>query len=390
MSTPQHQRISERSTRGSFSGYDRGSLHQHANSPTLNTLIKECRDDERVEVVKKLTELLDSEGISIDTLNLNGTTAFITAASFGSLSILQWLHQKGADVNQVKRGSERTALHVAAENGHISVAEWLCDMGININEIDAKGYTALMCAANSGNLGIVRILLEKGADVMAKSWTRSRKTVFHIACSKGHREIAECLIDHSVKMCALYSVVDAKTAKGSTGLFLAAKKGHVPVFKLLVERGYISGINDFHEAEKTPLMAACEGGHTEIVETILAVDNVDINKQSATQKMTALHYAASVDNLQIINMLVAKGANMYLENKQKKKPYHMCMDPKCQQVLKPGYYALAVQSLPTLSVHSLTDMTANLVEAMPAKAVVGSLVSVALVAGLSLLKSRFQ
>ena len=66
------------------------------------------------------------------------------------------------------------------------------------------------------------------------------------------------------------------------------------------------------------------------------------------------------------------------------------MDPNCKQVLKPGYYALAVHSMPGLTVPSLTDMTATLVESVPAKAVVGSLMSMAVVAGLSLLKARFK
>ena len=62
----------------------------------------------------------------------------------------------------------------AAGRGHADVAKLLLDKGADVNAKTGKGKTALMMAAENGHADIVHALLGKGADVNAKTsngWT---------------------------------------------------------------------------------------------------------------------------------------------------------------------------------------------------------------------------
>lgn len=48
----------------------------------------------------------------------------------------------------------------------VEIAEMLISAGANVNTVDLTGTTALLLACQRGNLGVVRLLLEAGADVL--------------------------------------------------------------------------------------------------------------------------------------------------------------------------------------------------------------------------------
>ena len=58
----------------------------------------------------------------------------------------------------------------------------------------------------------------------------------HIACAKGHQEVAKLLLDHG-------AVVNAKTKNSKTPLDLARKNNHQEVARLLLKHGAKEGIS---------------------------------------------------------------------------------------------------------------------------------------------------
>jgi len=72
----------------------------------------------------------------------------------------------------------------------------LIALGADVNAQNYYGHTALMEAADNGNLEEVRFLLDKGADVT--TWAHGR-TALKIARNKGYKEIAEILRAHGAK-----------------------------------------------------------------------------------------------------------------------------------------------------------------------------------------------
>lgn len=87
----------------------------------------------------------------------------------------------------------------------------------------------LLAAARKGDPALARTLLEKGADVNAK--TRYGATPLSYACDRGSVELVKLLIEKGAN-------VDVKdTFYGATPIIWAAQKGHAEVVKVLLEKG---------------------------------------------------------------------------------------------------------------------------------------------------------
>ena len=106
-----------------------------------------------------------------------GATAFIRAAQSGDTALMKLLLKHGADAKAVTRNGDN-ALHAAGGIGWVEgvTYEWskeenleavrmLLDLGLNPNEQDKEGRTALMGAAMKGRVDVIRLLVERGADL---------------------------------------------------------------------------------------------------------------------------------------------------------------------------------------------------------------------------------
>ncbi len=62
----------------------------------------------------------------------------------------------------------RSLLINASFYGRKSIIEYLLSRHVNINAKDKKGWTALHAAIQEGNIDIIKLLLENGADVHAR------------------------------------------------------------------------------------------------------------------------------------------------------------------------------------------------------------------------------
>src|SRR5271157_4897338 len=95
------------------------------------------------------------------------------AAENGNLEEVHALIDKRAEVN-ARDGTGRTALMVAAARNQVEILKVLLQKGADVNEKTTgaapawmNGWTALMYAANHGSCNAVRILLNAGANAKA-------------------------------------------------------------------------------------------------------------------------------------------------------------------------------------------------------------------------------
>jgi hypothetical protein len=72
-----------------------------------------------------------------------------------------------------------------------------CESQEQLRQVDEYGWTALHWAASKGDAGVVRLLLERGADVFKEG--SDLRTPYKIAVAAGHAEVCELLRDAGEK-----------------------------------------------------------------------------------------------------------------------------------------------------------------------------------------------
>ena len=97
------------------------------------------------------------------------------------------LLEHGADVNAKETNGGQTALMWAAANKSPALVRLLIDRGADVRARSNGGFTPLLFAAQQGNVESGRILLQAGADVNERS-DKDRKTALIVATASGSRE----------------------------------------------------------------------------------------------------------------------------------------------------------------------------------------------------------
>jgi len=100
---------------------------------------------------------------NVNSRDRQGLTPLMYAARSGKLSMINFLLQNGAGVNNVDL-TTRSSLIYASRDGHVPVVALLLQNGARIDSRDAWGKTALMHAAERGHDQVVKLLVQKGAD----------------------------------------------------------------------------------------------------------------------------------------------------------------------------------------------------------------------------------
>ena len=162
----------------------------------------------------------------------------IRAVENNNASQTQNLLDKGANPN-VRNPQGYTALMLAARNQQPKLAILLLEAGAAPDLRNKYGETAIMLASYHGQLGLVKQLYAKGADIDHDGWNP-----LIYAASKGYSEIVQFLLTFGAS-------VNATTDNGTTALMMAARGNHYDTVELLLKHGADALIRN--EADGTAL-----------------------------------------------------------------------------------------------------------------------------------------
>ena len=110
--------------------------------------------------------LLSDKNIDVDLSNKNGETPLMMASIDGNLPLVKTLvisHK--AQLDHISW----TPLHYACAKGHLDVAQFLIANGASVDSMSLGNTTPLMMAVQSGNELLVKLLLDKGADLQLRN-----------------------------------------------------------------------------------------------------------------------------------------------------------------------------------------------------------------------------
>ncbi|KAF7285187.1 hypothetical protein GWI33_011724 [Rhynchophorus ferrugineus] len=195
---------------------------------------------------------------------------------------------------------------------NVKVSRLLLLAGADPNYItDFLGKSPVLCAyANEGNVPMVSLLLEFGADV---ELTNSQgQTALSLASSKGHCDVVRQLI-------AAGASPGHADAVGYCPLVHAARNGCLNVVGYLLACDWIlKNKNDVElvEAAQQALIAASGQGHTEIVEYLLDMAEVNADIPDTITGETALTIASANGCHAVCSALISRGARITITNKK--------------------------------------------------------------------------
>lgn len=156
----------------------------------------------------------------------------VQAAFDGDLATVRSVVEKGASL-EATAPKGRTAMHWAAVNGHLEVIEFLGERGANVNARDSDGKTPLMFAVKGKHADIVAYLLESGADANARS-KKIGLTPLTIGAAVGDVGVVRLLLEHGADQ-------GIPERSGDTALDRARQYEHPEVVALLEASGETSG-----------------------------------------------------------------------------------------------------------------------------------------------------
>jgi ankyrin repeat protein/peroxiredoxin len=206
-------------------------------------------------------------------------------------------------------------LFYAIFDNNYAMAERALNQGANVHGSytyeryadECRNWMPAYSAAAIGNLKILKLLKEKGADfnklIGTPDTCQSSAALLHIAAGYGSNDIINYLIQDE-KM-----PIDIQAADGRTPLFDAVVNGKFETVKFLLDKGANPNITAkvcTLKTVQTPIYAAVDQGRYDLLDILLS-KGAKIEVEGTTEPL--LIHALRSENLQAIVTLLEKGAN---------------------------------------------------------------------------------
>jgi ankyrin repeat protein len=201
------------------------------------------------------------------------------------------------------------ALLIAADGGDLSLVKLLLERGADIHT-KSLPKTPLICAVQCINLPVVLFLLGAGADVEAKDTTdRTALIVAAAAPSRGYvgnnqLETVKALLEYGAD-------VSAADKNGNTAMHMAAQCGGFEVVDILRRKG--ADLNMRNQESKTPLELARSRGKDRVVSLIEAAEGTNIHGDGK-HGLTALQRAVSQSLEPVVEVLLEREVDVDIKH----------------------------------------------------------------------------
>jgi len=229
----------------------------------------------------------------------------------------------------------------AVKAGDIDDVENHILRGENLNACAENGFTPLHFAAQAGQIEILKLLLDYGADykinanegVFSTPIVAAEKAKQWEAAALLRSRGAYCTFKHMVIWGDVPGVEECLTGQpevinqksfgiGETPLHWAARYGQKEVVELLLDQGADPDIAEL-ERGSTPFTEAAIHNHAEIVKLMVA-RGVDVDRRLFYGN-TVLHIKAKTGDIELVDLLLSLGADINAKNNKGQTPLHIAV-----------------------------------------------------------------
>jgi ankyrin repeat protein len=224
----------------------RDSLHAAKFNYSVDDFLRAASEG-KTETVRQFL----NAGMHVDVADNLGTTALIHAASAGRGETVAFLLAQGATPDAAFPPDGVTPLIAAAKSGDAEAVQALLKAGASPATATTEGLTPIAAASLEGHPTVV--------DVLAPVSPNALDHALQLAAVQGHEPVVSVLLDRGANPMA-------RTVDGRTPLMFAARHGHVETVRLLRARGAQTTAVD--SQLKSAANYAEEGAHPEVAELL--------------------------------------------------------------------------------------------------------------------------
>jgi ankyrin repeat protein len=343
--------------------HDRTALHVAVEQGHLNTiqfLLNQMGSDPLAFDNKKRTALhraaaLGYEEICLNILKSNQETAYQRdthgllpihyAVMAGHSNLISLLFEYHESMNLEEVTSKKTTkkdklvdrqgfslLHLACFSGHLACVETICELGqtypyliemLTNNSISIYNkFSPIHCACHNSHDTCLSYLFDRYNDKLSE--------LIELEDSSGNRPLHICAITNECDCASLLldsnCTIDSKNKKLLTPFMLAVCHNSFSMMELLLSNSNKVDLNNIDTNGNSSLHLACINGHENCALFIL--DHIESNSPLVNLKNTdgetALHLASSNGWLTCVEILLSKGADIWIKNKSQKTPLLSC------------------------------------------------------------------
>ncbi|XP_046572743.1 putative ankyrin repeat protein RF_0381 [Haliotis rubra] len=273
-----------------------------------NTILHLACEGGNLDIIETV---LVQDTVDINSLGGQDRTPAMKAAVKGHKHVFDLLVTKGADLSLVD-GDRNTILHMACEGGNLDIVKHILTRNtVNINSLGENDWTPAMKAAIKGHKDVFDLIVKEGADLSLVD--EEGDSILHAACEGGNVDIVTYMLKQNSV------TINLRGEDMFTPVMMAASKGHIDVFNVLVRENADLLIRDSNQ--NSILHIACKGGNMEIIKSTLTNFSMDVN-DIGKEGMTPVMLAASEGRKDMFDFLLQNGADLSHADKHRNNILH--------------------------------------------------------------------
>lgn len=184
--------------------------------------------------IAKMNHLI-TKGANIYAKDAGGLSVLHYATSNGNIDIIRILLEEYKFDIETLDNNKCSALMYACSYTKSDVIQFLLEKGANVNAEDCKRRNGAHFASGKGDLNNLEILHKFNCNL----WKLNQDSNYplHEAAYKGHFDVLEFLINNLNQENNYHSIINHKNSNGQTALHLATVKDNVKICSILLDHG---------------------------------------------------------------------------------------------------------------------------------------------------------